>query len=187
MPGFTQDNQNISLNTPLGKDALLLARLHGTERVSGLFDFNLELWSENKSISATDIVGKSVTVTVTGVDGKARYLNGVVRSFSAGVIREKLRQYRAEIVPWLWMLTQSSDCRIFQGADQTIPKIIEAVFGLHGFSDFRKSLTGTYPTFEYCVQYQESAFSFVHVPVDRELFLFKRCAHYPRRGFHATM
>ena len=38
--------------------------------------------------------------------------------------------YRAELVPWLWMLSLSTDCRIFQ--KQTAIQILDTIFGEYG-------------------------------------------------------
>ena len=43
-------------------------------------------------------------------------------SSPAALSRRKLRTYRAEVVPWPWFLTRTTDCRIFQ--NQTTPDII---------------------------------------------------------------
>jgi len=68
--------------------------------------------------------------------------------------------YRATLSPWLWFLTRTSDCRIFQ--NMTVPAIIEQVFHDHGFNDFIPTkLSGSYRTWEYCVQYRETDFNFV--------------------------
>ena len=75
-------------------------------------------------------------------------------------------RYRATIVPWLWLLTRTTDCRIFQ--DKTVPDIIEAVFKHYGFSDYQLKLTASYPTWEYCVQYRETAFNFVSRLMEQE-------------------
>ena len=45
-----------------------------------------------------------------------------------------LIQYQAIVVPWLWFLTRTSDCRIFQ--EMTVPDIIKQVFREHEFTDF---------------------------------------------------
>ena len=50
---------------------------------------------------------------------------------------DRLTFYRAEIVPWLWFLTRTANCRIFQ--TQTVVDIIKAVFGDSGFTDFETS------------------------------------------------
>lgn len=165
---YSQDNQQIAITTPLGKDAFLLASFNGTERISGLFHFELELWSEKETVAAKDIVGKQVTITVNIDDKKKRYFCGIINRFSAGLSRDKLRLYRAEMVPWLWYLTQVTDSRIYQKKDQAVKDVLESVFKLYGLTDYKTDgVKGKYPKTEYCVQYRESSFDFVSRLMER--------------------
>ncbi len=50
-------------------------------------------------------------------------------------------------LPWLWLLTRTSDCRIFQ--NQKVPDIIKQVFRDLGFSDFEDALSRSYREWEY--------------------------------------
>src|SRR5262249_34443616 len=72
----------------------------------------------------------------------------------------RFTHYRAEVVPWLWFLTRTTDCRIFQ--NMTVPEIIVKIFRDLGFSDFSgdSTLRG-FEKREYCVQYRETDFHFV--------------------------
>ena len=81
--GFTQTDRALRIDTPLGPDALLLRSFSGQEGVSQLFRFQLELLSEDDSISFDDIVGKNVTVHIQTVDSE-RGLNGFISRFSQG-------------------------------------------------------------------------------------------------------
>ena len=63
MPTYTQDNRLIAIDTPLGKDALLLSGFHGMEGLSTPFRLELDLLSENHSIPFKDIIGKNVIFT----------------------------------------------------------------------------------------------------------------------------
>jgi type VI secretion system secreted protein VgrG len=152
----------------------LLHSFTGTESISRLFNFQLELESEQGAIAAKDIVGKSVTWSVSRQEQAPRYFNGFVSRFVAGAVgRRKLRGYRAEVVPWPWFLTRATDCRIFQ--NQSTPDIIQAVFNNFGFSDFELALKGSYPKREYCVQFRETAFNFVARLMEHEgIFFFFR-------------
>jgi type VI secretion system secreted protein VgrG len=166
MATFTQAQRSLALTSPLGEDVLLLLGFSGTEAISRLFGYQLELASENDSIAPRDIVGQSVTWSVNHVDKEPRYFNGVVSRFVAGALsRCGLRTYRAEVVPWAWFLTRTTDCRIFQ--NQATPDIIQAVFGAFAFSDYEVNL-GTYPRREYCVQYRETAFNFISRLMEHE-------------------
>jgi len=163
--GFTQTDRALRIDTPLGPDALLLRTFSGQEGVSQLFRFQLELLSEDDAIAFDDIVGKSVTVHIQTVDSE-RGLNGFISRFSQGGRDERFTYYRAEMVPWLWFLTRTADCRIFQR--KTAPDIIKKIFGDLGFSDFEFRLHGTFRKREYCVQYRETDFNFVSRLMEEE-------------------
>jgi uncharacterized protein involved in type VI secretion and phage assembly len=47
---YTQDKQLLAIDTPLGKDVLLLQGFTGQEGVTQLFRFDLDLLSEDASI-----------------------------------------------------------------------------------------------------------------------------------------
>jgi type VI secretion system secreted protein VgrG len=156
-----QENRSLALTTPLGADVLKLVSFSGTEAISQLFTYQFEMTSEDDSIAPKDIVGKNVTWSVSQFDKGPRFFNGFVSRFSAGARdRRKLRTYHAEVVPWLWFLTRTANCRIFQnmGADAIIAKVI----GDCGFSPmFESKLSAQYAVREYCVQYRETAFNFI--------------------------
>ncbi len=47
---YSQAKTILALHSPLGPDALALVRIHGEERLSGLFRFELDLLSEERAI-----------------------------------------------------------------------------------------------------------------------------------------
>jgi type VI secretion system secreted protein VgrG len=151
----------LAFDSPLGKDVLLLQQLTGQEGLSRLFSYELDLLAyDNDSINFASIVGQKVTITIQLPDGTPRYINGHVSRFTQGETDDRMfTHYHAQVVPWLWFLTRQADCRIFQNL--AAPDILSNVFNLFGFSDFRPSLAGSYPTLEYCVQYRETSFNFV--------------------------
>jgi type VI secretion system secreted protein VgrG len=174
MARFTQTHRLLSATTPLGDDVLLLTGFQGREEMSRLFSYTLDFWSENDGLAAKDVVGKGVTWNVHLADGEPRYFHGVVKRFVAGRRHvQGLRTYRAEVVPWLWFLTRSTDCRIFQKKD--VKAILKAVFEKFAFKDFTFNLRGSYSEREYCVQYRETAFQFVSRLLEEEgIFYFFR-------------
>jgi type VI secretion system secreted protein VgrG len=163
--GYTQTGRALRIDTPLGPDVLLLRNFSGQESVSQLFRFQLELLSEDDAISFDDIVGKKVTVHIQTLDSE-RGISGFISRFSQGSRDERFTYYRAEMVPWLWFLTRTADCRIFQR--KTAPDIIKKIFSDLGFSDFELRLLGAFRTREYCVQYRETDFNFVSRLMEEE-------------------
>lgn len=167
MSQYTQEHRPLAIETPLGKDALLLTAFSGTEELSRLFTYELEFLSEKKSIPDKDIIGKNVTFWVEFPDGKPRHFNGIVNRFAYCGTGDRLSLYRATVVPFFWLLTRTTDCRIFQ--EKTIPDIIQAVIGEAGFaSNLKMDVKGTHEKWDYCVQYRESDFQFLSRLMEEE-------------------
>jgi type VI secretion system secreted protein VgrG len=168
---YTQDQRRIGISTPLGKDVLLLHSFTGSDSMSRPFRFDLDLLSENDSIGFADIVGQRVTTRVILADGSERHWNGFVSRFSQGRRDANLTSYHAEMVPWLWFLTRTADCRIFQ--NQSVPDIVQKILGDLGFQDFELRLYGSYQPRTYCVQYRETDFNFISRLLEEEgIFYF---------------
>ncbi|HEY4248312.1 MAG TPA: type VI secretion system tip protein TssI/VgrG [Lacunisphaera sp.] len=172
MPTYTQANRSVRIETPFGADVLLLKTFRGTECLGKPFQYELILASEEPELDYEKIIGQKVTITVeTGghsADGSTvtRYFHGFVSRFSQTNYEGKLAEYRATVVPWLWFLTRSANCRIFQNLK--IPDILTQVFKDFGFSDIISQLHGNYRTWNYCVQYRETAFQFVSRLMEEE-------------------
>jgi type VI secretion system secreted protein VgrG len=157
----TQENRPIAIDTPLGEDVLLLRGFTGYEGISRLFSFHLDLLAETSAISFNKIVGQRVTIRISPVDDDKpkRYINGFISRFVQSGSDRWFTHYHAEVVPWLWFLTRTADCRIFQ--NMTVPDIITKIFKDLGFTDFKNRLEGTFEPRDYCVQYRETDFNFV--------------------------
>ena len=56
MPEYTQANSVFRVHTPLGEGVLLLRRIRGTEGISELFDFELDVLADNRTDVAFDAV-----------------------------------------------------------------------------------------------------------------------------------
>lgn len=168
---LTQTAREIGIETPLGEDVLLLRAFQGDEAISRLFTLDLELLSENPSIAYDDIVGKNVTVRMTLTDGSPRFWNGYVSRFVQAEQDSKASVYRARVVPWLWFLDQTADCRIFQ--NKAVPDIVKQIFKEYSYSDFEFRVHGDFVKRDYCVQYRESDFNFLSRLLEEEgIFYF---------------
>jgi type VI secretion system secreted protein VgrG len=174
MATYTQAKRLLTVSSPLGEDVLLLSSFTGREEISRLFQFQLELLSEKDTIAPADIVGRPLTWAVDHVDAEPRYFHGYVSRFAAaGSAASGHRCYQAEVVPWLWFLTRSADCKIFQ--NKSADKIIQAIFDDLGFYDYKLVLIRPLRVREYCVQYRETAFNFVSRLMEEEgIFYFFR-------------
>jgi type VI secretion system secreted protein VgrG len=149
----------ISISTPLAPADLFFESMNMSSGLSTLGEMQLGLLSEKSGLKPQDLLGKSVTVHVEMQEGKKRHFNGIVTRFGMGAHRGRYFGYTATVRPWLWFLTRTSDCRIFQ--EMSVPDIVKKVFGDHGIANFEFKLFRQYHAWTYCVQYRESDFSFV--------------------------
>src|SRR5262245_48817187 len=120
-----QTDRLLKLTTPAGADVLLPDRVTITEEISRAFTIELELVVDVANVSKVkyeDLVGNKMTLEVELPGKKKRFFNGMCSRISQGGQDERLVRFRAEVVPWLWLLTQSADCKVFQ--DKTIPDIM---------------------------------------------------------------
>ncbi|MFO7607681.1 MAG: type VI secretion system Vgr family protein [Candidatus Krumholzibacteriia bacterium] len=154
-----QEGRLCRLKTPLGEDVLFVQELAGREAMSELFRYELTLVAADNAVDFGGIVGQAVTLSIDLADGSPRWINGIVSRFAQTGSDLRVTTYRAEVVPWPWLLTRRTDCRIFQ--NRNVQEIVEAVFDKLGFTDYEFKLNGTYEPLINCVQYRETDFAFV--------------------------
>jgi len=154
-PAFSQGNQELEIVEPT--KSLLIGAIEGEENLSELFAYRLTLFSEKKSISPGDLLGKPVSVKIH--EGRTRPIHGRVRRFTQGRRTGNLTEYHMEIVPWLWLLSLASDCRHWE--DKTVIDITKDIFQRLGFRDYKMSCSKNYPAREFCVQYNETHLDFL--------------------------
>ena len=160
----TQNNRRIQVTTPLGEDVLLLKKVHGSEAISNLFRFDLEMISEQRSSLAFDkILGQPVTVKIQTTSGGFRFINGIASRFSRGSRGKDFTSYSLELVPKIWLLTRIRQSRIFQHIN--VPDILKQV--LTG-CEVAYEMQGAYEKRDYCVQYRESDFEFISRLMEEE-------------------
>ena len=157
----------MEIDTPLGQDVLLFHKMTAREELGRLSEFQIDLLSDRGDMKLDDILAKNVTVKLELPENKVRFFNGYETRFSQTGIHGRYHLYHATVRPWLWFLTRTSDCRIFQ--NMTVPDIIQQVFDDHPqLVNVKKELTSTYRTYEYCVQYRETDFNFVSRLMEQE-------------------
>jgi type VI secretion system secreted protein VgrG len=163
---LTQANRFIAINTPLGEDALIIRSFSFTEHISRLFQVEVDLISLDGEVEFEQLIGDGAIIRLELGKDQTRYFHGIISRFVQTKNQGNFAHYRATIVPWLWLLTRTSDCRIFQ--NKSIPEIIEEVFKAHGLDSYELRLSGTYGPWDFCVQYRETDFNFVSRLMEQE-------------------
>jgi type VI secretion system secreted protein VgrG len=156
----------MSITTPLGGDVLLFHTLDVSEELGRLAEYNITVLSEKRDIDPDDLLGKHVTVKLELPKGGPRYFDAQVVRFALAGKRGRYYRYSIIARPWLWFLTRTSDCRIFQG--EKAPDILKDIFNKYPDVQVKWRLTGNYASREYCVQYRETDFNFVSRLMEEE-------------------
>lgn len=163
---FNQASRLAKITSPLGPDVLLLNAMGGGEELGRLFNYELQLTSLDANIDLNQLLGKPMSVGLQLADGGERHFHGIVARCSQDIDQGQFASYQVVLRPWFWLLSRTSDCRIFQNL--SIPQIIKQVFRDLGFSDFEDALSRPYREWEYCVQYRETSFDFVSRLMEQE-------------------
>ena len=174
MGEFGQTNRLLTFTSPLGADVLLPDCLNGVEGISELYCYQLDLLAEKDvTIDPKKIVGQKVCVGITADDaGTQRYFNGIVSNFEMQGGDKVFNNYRATIVPNLWVLTLNKNTRVFQ--NMTVIDVIRKVLSAYSISPSVET-SETYQTLEYCTQYRETDFHFISRLMEQHgiLYYFK--------------
>jgi type VI secretion system secreted protein VgrG len=159
----------MEITTPLaGDEALLFHTLIGADELSHNSEYHVELLCKTRAIDFKKILGQNVTIKLERAEEETRYFNGFVSRFSAGGrMHGRYHRFVATVSSWLWYTTRRADCRIFQG--MTVPDIIKKVLDHYGaLADYSFELSGSYRTWDYCVQYRETDFNFASRLLEHE-------------------
>lgn len=159
---YSQDARLLAIDTPLGPDKALLITLEGEDVLSRCFHYRVTIETGQPDSAIQSLLGMPVTLWLRNDDPERRRpVHGYVRRLAGqGYSPQGARLYQLDVVPRLWFLSCTSDCRIFQ--NQSIPDIIQTIFQEQGLVDFEFRIArGDYPAVEYCVQFQETALDFV--------------------------
>ena len=144
-----------------------LSNVHLVEALNVPYALRVDAVLTEPGLEAASLVGQDCVIELGRGQDTVRRVCGVIREVREADAPEQA-QTRLAIVPALWFLSQRRDTRIFQS--KTVPQILEEVLGALG--DYGRSvtleLTASYPTREYCVQYQESDLDFAHRLMEEE-------------------
>jgi type VI secretion system secreted protein VgrG len=162
----------IRVTTSLGADVLVLESFEGREAVSEPFEFTLHCLSLDASVDLASLLHTTACVQMQLPDGSDRYIHGHIRRAIQGAkTQDGIVHYTLEIVPRFWIMTLTSDCRIFQ--NKTVIEIIEQIFSERNLPNYAIRTTGSFEKRIYCVQYRETDFNFISRLLEEEgIFYF---------------
>ncbi|MCG3460486.1 type VI secretion system tip protein VgrG [Xenorhabdus bovienii] len=145
-----------------------------TEGFSQPFHLTVGLASADPAIDFPAVLDRSATLTILQEGVEQRSITGMVARFEQGNTGLHQTTYQMSIYPDLWRTTLRQNSRIFQQLD--IAAILTTLLKEHGIRDVVFSLRHPHPAREFCVQYQESDFTFLQrLTAEEGIFYFFEC------------
>lgn len=137
---------------------LQVLAFEGHEKLNQPYRFDIELVSERPDLDLDGLLNRTAYLAF-GPAGKG--VHGSIYSIGQGDSGKRLTRYSLSLRPQLAYLAHSHDQRIFQHL--SVPQVIAQVLEAHGIQAdaYRFQLGQTYPSRDYCVQYDESDLHFI--------------------------
>jgi type VI secretion system secreted protein VgrG len=144
--------------------------LIGHEHLGQMYEYVVELAEvPEESLNPLDtpeppdlakLIGTSATVSMNLENSdEKRHFFGFVTKAKRGEKRGRYTIYTITLRPGIWFMTQSKDSKVFQ--EKTVKEVISEIFQEYTI-DAQWDLKETYSKLDYCVQYNETDYDFVH-------------------------
>jgi type VI secretion system secreted protein VgrG len=164
-------------------DELMFQRIVGHEALARPSFYELTVLSANEKIDAKDILGRAFDVVIGFDDADnghhERHCQGHAVRFTRVTQSGRFFEYRISLRSWFWLLSKRVNSRILQ--EKPVLGVLDAVFEDSPIRSLKKvksnSVVGAHPSHTYCVQYQESDYSFLSRLMEEEGIYYWFDAH----------
>ncbi len=159
---WTRSNASMAMTSPLGGDNLIPISLTAHEAISQPFQFDVVAVSQTGVIDPNALLNNPACVILQDSGNPVRYFHGIVRSVtSEGTLRsdtaiDAFEMYRLVLVPRLWFLNQTTDCRVHE--EMSAGDILQAMFTDASLTDL--SGPPSSETRQYTIQFNETDLRF---------------------------
>ena len=162
------DQSNYKVTAQLGGLDVPVIHLELTEALSEPFIAQLDLYDADLSwrklkqgpVAFDALLDAEALITIWDEDKPVRYIHGVIHKLKAGAMGTRRRYFTATIVPHLYALHLTRDCRIFQNL--SVEDIVRKLLKEHHVPFHEFQLQKPRVPRAYCVQYEETIFAFIH-------------------------
>ena len=175
MADWVRDKALMFITSSLGADALIPTQMFADEGLSRTFRFEITAVSQLGIFDPTQLLNKPLCVTLQDTNGPIRYFHGIVQQIRpTGVQRgltavDEFQLYALTVVPRLWFLGQTVDCRVYQ--NKSVKDILTAMFQDSGLTDFSFAVSSSAAR-PYTVQFNESDYTFALRLMEQEGWFF---------------
>ncbi|QUP55824.1 type VI secretion system tip protein VgrG (plasmid) [Ralstonia syzygii] len=154
-----QQTRQITLETALASDNLVVERFTAREAVSASFVLQVDCLSPSAHLDTARLASQEATLRLMLADGRRRAWHGYVVDCATLGGDGGLARYRLRIVPWLDRLHTRGDCFVYQ--DKTALEIIEDLFADYPVAHYKLAVSQPCAKRSICCQYRETDYAFV--------------------------
>ena len=167
-----QHHRLLKITTPQKElKELLLQDIEGMEAICSPYRFELTLLARDASIELKSLLGQAVLIELQLANGSYRPIHGYITRFSHTGSDGGIALYTATVEPWLALLAQRTNARIFQ--EKTVQQVLVELFGEHDpYARFDFRLSAPLKTRSYMTQYNESDLAFAQRLLEREGLIY---------------
>ncbi|AQR70805.1 hypothetical protein BZG29_22675 [Janthinobacterium sp. LM6] len=165
-----------------GQDSgLLVEAFAADERLQELGAREIIALSTNADVALASLLGQPASLQISLADGTRTQFSGYISAAAMLGSNGGLARYRLRITPWLWLLTQVRNSRVWQ--DRSVTAIVDEVLqayaphALWQWSDEVAQCMQQAGERSYCCQYRESDFDFVRRLLTEEGIAWRFDAH----------
>ena len=163
MATWSRSTATMAMTSPLGTDILIPISLTAHEALSQPFNFEVVAVCQNGVIDPNSLLNNPACVILQDETGSpVRYFHGIVRSVTdEGTVTSdtavaNYELYRLILVPRLWFLSQTTDCRVYEM--KSAGDILNSMFTDASLTDLSGPPSSV--TRQYTIQYNETDLHF---------------------------
>ncbi|MCH8034902.1 MAG: type VI secretion system tip protein VgrG [Bacteroidetes bacterium] len=146
----------------LDKDAVKVLSFEGEEKISDLFEYRINLISEDPALDSSKILNKPASFILNRGDEDPIKIHGLISHIEQYGKTTDYVFYQVVLVPRLWSLNLVFQNEVYQKMEikDVITEVLSDV-DLSG-GDYNIDLKSSYPENEYIVQYKETSLNFLN-------------------------
>ena len=169
--GSAAAEATLSIDVEAKEGAYLVLSMTGHEHLGQMYEYTVELaqvqeeslnpMAEPKQPDMSKLIGTAATVSMKLAGDDKRYFHGYLSRVKRGEKRGRYTLYTMTLRPGIWFMTQAKNSRVFQ--EKNVKTVIAEILKEYSIdADWRLASEAVYPKLDYCVQYNETDFDFVH-------------------------
>ena len=165
------------------EDTFRVLGFKGTEALSSLFCFEINLVSKNKSLNLGALLAGNAKLTIKREGAPDAVFAGRPAAARQTGCFGEYAYYSVTLRPAFWKFTQLVQSAVF--LDKNAPDTVKEIFGAERFFPVKYEMRldeNAYPAQEFSMQHEESLYDYITWRMEREVDVRAFALHAPRAG-----